>query len=410
MVRRTRFGNARGAVLVHVAIIMIAMIAMSALAVDLGVQYVGRRQIQNAADAAALAAAISRSFVNPTNMDLAQASAVAAAQQNDVWGQDPGITTADVTFPVCPSGAPGVPDTCVRAAVYRTNYGGSATTPLPTFFSQLVGVNDQGVRASATAQMRAGTGTADCVKPVAIPDRWVELRPAAGAWTPTSTFERYRENGAGAGTLLTPNADRYDPPTSGSAGSGFTVDNDYGMQLLLKEGNGGQGIDPGWYYPVVINPGCNGGNCYRDAWSGCVSNPVGPGTVLNPEPGNMIGPTRQGVDDLIAADPSATWSTSANGGRGGVVGGCMQAGTCTRSPRWIAVPVFDVDQYQYARAVNNDNGRNTPITIVKIIGFFLEDTPGNDVLGRITHYPTTVLTGTPIPGSAMFARTVILVR
>lgn len=409
MARQTHLRSARGAVLVHVAIIMVAMIAMSALAVDMGVQYVGRRQIQNAADAAALAAAISRSFVDANNVGLAQASAVAAAQRNDVWGQDPGITTADVTFPTCPPGAPGVPDTCVSAAVYRTTYGGSTSTPLPTFFSQLIGVGDQGVRASATAQMRAGTGTADCVKPVAIPDRWVELRPAAASWTPTSTFERYRENGNQAGTLLTP-ADRYDPPTGGSSGSGFTVDGDYGMQLLLKEGNGGQGIDPGWYYPVVINPSCVGGNCYRNAWAGCVTNAVGPGTILNPEPGNMIGPTRQGVDALIAADPSASWSTSANGGRGGVVGGCMSSGTCSRSPRWIAVPVFDVDQYQYSRAVNNDNGRNTPITIVKIIGFFLEDTPGNDVLGRITHYPTTVLTGTPLPGPSMFARTVILVR
>jgi hypothetical protein len=72
--------------------------------------------------------------------------------------------------------------------------------------------------------------------------------------------------------------------------------------------------------------------------------------------------------------------------------------------------LFNVDAYQYARAVNNDNGRNTPITITKVIGFWLDRIEGNDVYGRIMYYPTTSITGAPIPGTVAFTYNIILVR
>jgi hypothetical protein len=394
---------------VHVALILVAMIAFSALTIDLGAMFVSRRQVQNAADAAALAASLSLSYVNSTDVTLARNSAISAAQQNLVWGQQPDILATDVTvLGACPAGAPGV-GPCVQANVFRTSYQRANGSPLPTFFAQIVGVNEQGVRATATAQLQAGTGTADCVKPVAVPDRWIENRPVPAQWTNSSTFERYEQNGNNKGALLTP-ADDYVPPTTNSLGSGFTVQNDYGTELILKEGNPHDAIDPGFFYPIVIDPTCVGGNCYRDAWEGCSAVPIGPGTVLNPEPGNMIGPTRQGVTTLINQDPTASWSTAANGGRGGPVGGCMAAGTCGRSPRWVAIPLFDVKAYDQARTLENQNGRTVPITIVKVIGFWLDRIQGNNVYGRIMYYPTTSFTGPPIPGGGMFASTIILVR
>jgi Flp pilus assembly protein TadG len=398
-----------GAVAVHVALMLVALLAFLAFAIDFGVLFASRRQAQNAADAAALAGAISLSYTNPNDQNLARNSAVAAAQRNSIWGGTPDVTTADISFPGCPPGSPGVAGTCVQANVYRTNYNRANGSPLPTFFANLVGVGEQGVRASATAQLVAGSGTADCVKPVAIPDRWVEFNPTTSTWNSNSFFQRYQENGNGAGALLTP-ADRYDPPTTNSDGSGFTVRDDYGTELTLKLGNGTQSIDPGFFYPIVLNPGCIGGNCYRNAWSNCSGIEVGPGTVFNPEPGAVVGPTNQGVQALIDLDPGASWSTSANGGRGGPVGGCMADGTCGRSPRWIAIPLFDVDAYQRARAINNDQGRNVPITIVKVIGFWLERQQGNDVEGRIMYYPTTSVVGAPIPGASSFTYNIILVR
>ena len=56
-IRRTLAGGERGAVLVHVAVAMLALIAFSALAIDYGALLVSRSQAQNAADAAALAGA-----------------------------------------------------------------------------------------------------------------------------------------------------------------------------------------------------------------------------------------------------------------------------------------------------------------------------------------------------------------
>ena len=44
----------RGAVLVHVAVTLVGLVAFSALTIDYGVLWTSRRQAQNAADAGAL--------------------------------------------------------------------------------------------------------------------------------------------------------------------------------------------------------------------------------------------------------------------------------------------------------------------------------------------------------------------
>ena len=51
----------------------------------------------------------------------------------------------------CPPGAPGLPDTCIRADVYRTR--GPRSNALPTFFAQILDITSQEVRATATAQV-----------------------------------------------------------------------------------------------------------------------------------------------------------------------------------------------------------------------------------------------------------------
>lgn len=406
--RRISVRSARGAVLVHVAVVMVALVAFTTLTFDYGLNLVGRRQAQNAADAGALAGAITLSYGNPTDLPGARSAAVAAARQNRVVGQAPDVLTSDVTFPACPPGSPGVGGTCVKVDVFRTTYNRAGGSPLPTFFGNIVGVNQQGVKATATAQLLTGSGTADCVKPWGIPDKWEERRPATAPWTTTSVFNRYVTTGGGAGNLLAP-ADVYTPPSSGSAGSGFDLRYDYGRQLTLYVASPHDAINPGFFYPVRINPSCVGGNCYRDAIAGCSGVNIGPGSVLNPEPGAMIGPTRQGVQALIDQDPLATWSATANGGRGAPVGGCMASGACQRSPRLVAVPVFNVDAFQNYIA-NNGAGATIPLQVVKIIGLWLQGFQGNQVIGYLTHYPTVSLTGPPLPGPSSWASTIILVR
>lgn len=404
----------RGAVLVHVAISLLGLIAFSTLVVDYGVLWAARRQAQNSADAAALAGAVSLGYVDMSNQDLARASALNVAIENAVWGSEPDVTVGDITFPVCPPGSPAAgTNACIRVDVFRNQRPGG--NPLPTFFGNLVGIAEQGVRATATAQVLYGA-SADCVKPFAIPDKWLELNDDQGAagWSSEDTFSRYEKN---TEAVLNP-ADYYEPPDAQNGqyapyGTGYTRDStalggsDHGRYTVLKAGGPQDAIAPGWYHPVVINPdeGPGGAN-YSENISTCDPTVIGPGTVLQVEPGNMIGPTKHGMQELIAQDPTAKWDPNLYGpGKGGITGGCMASGACAISPRLVAIPVFDPDAYDKGRA----SGR-IDIIVTKVLGFFIAEMQGNEVGGYITSYPSAALTGTSTTPGAAFVVSIALVR
>jgi hypothetical protein len=396
--------NQRGAVLIHVVVAMIGLLGFSSFVVDYGVLWAARRQAQNSADSAALAAAISLGFVDATDYNLARTAALNAAAVNPIWGQAPDITPADVQVPImCPAGAPGAgTNTCVRVDVFRNQRPGGS--PLPSMFGTLVGVVNQGVRATATAEVVYGNAT-NCVKPFAIPDRWVEAQTPQ--WDPTDSFSRYVQTGNNAGALV-PNPDSYVPPASDGSdnGSGFDVTRDYGMELTIKDGNPQNAIQPGWYYPVVINPDEGpGGNNYRDNISTCDPTVIDVGDVLEMEPGNMIGPTRQGIGDLIALDPNADWGQDENGDWG-VQGGCMSLSTpCALSPRIVAIPVFNPDTWDQGPS----NGRSS-VTVTRVIGMFIDRMQGNDAIGYLMPYPSAPYGGSGGTPGASFVVSVVLVR
>ena len=99
----TRGRNDRGAVLIHVTVMMLGLLAFSAFSIDHGVMMVSRGQAQNAADAGAMAAALYLAY-DGGDQPGAQAIGVAAAQANGVWGAQPDITLTDVTFPTLSAG------------------------------------------------------------------------------------------------------------------------------------------------------------------------------------------------------------------------------------------------------------------------------------------------------------------
>jgi hypothetical protein len=385
----------RGAVLVHAGVMLLALTAFSALTFDLGVMFVSRRQAQNAADAGALAAATSLAFVS-NSQTLARNSALAAARQNLVWGQAPDVRGSDVTFPACPPGASGVAGTCVRADVFRTTYGRAGGNPLPTFFANIVGIDEQGTRASATAQLMASSGTADCVKPWAIPDKWDENQTPG--WDPTDTFARYVQAGPGAGNLLPNPRDAYQAPTAGGTGTGYSLTTDFGRQLQLTLSGAGDIARPDRYYAVRV-----GGLPYQNAIEGCSTVTISPGATLIREAVSS-GQTAASVNILISRDATATWNPAANGGRGAPTGGCMVAGTCTRSPRLVAMPLFSPDAYDAGPRTN------MVLQVTNVIGFWIQRLQGNDVVGYITQYPTVSLRGPRFTQASLFARTVVLVR
>lgn len=419
----------RGAVLVHVAIALIGLISFSALVVDYGVLWLARRQAQNAADAGAMAGAVSLGFVDFDDKPLARLSAINTAEQNFVFGEIPDITDADVTFPPCPPGSPGEgTDTCIRVDVFRNQRPNGS--PLPTFFATLFGVSEQGVKATATAEVMWGT-QASCVKPWAIPDKWKENQTAP--WDPDDTFERYIQKGPNKGELMQPTtdpngiADYYepagatpsllsppDPLGTGWVNGSIASGGDYGRQFVLKPARPNDAISPGWFNPVVVCP-CIGGDCYRETIAEPCKcpNPVGPGDLLTIEPGSMIGPTIQGVEALILLDPDAVWGDLDGAGpetKEGIIGGCMgDDGGCNTpngiSPRLVPIPVYDPDEYDSARA----SGRQE-ILITKIVGFFIELPQGNDIVGRLMDYPTTPSGGAQPPPGSSFLVSIALVR
>jgi hypothetical protein len=405
----THSNDERGAVLVHVALAIIGLTAMTALAFDFGVKWVSRGQAQNSADAGALAGAVALSFDNPTDFSdtgPGKRSAWLYATANTVWGQPPNVNiTSDVSI-LCPDPtacaqpcpAPYGTNTCVKVDVFRNQARGN---PLPTFFANLVNVGQQGVVATATAAILSGNAS-DCLKPWGVPDKWLEVYPAPGPWTPDVRFNKYYDQGQQTGDPL-PDPDIYVAPTENDPGTGFTLEVDYGTELVLKPGNPQQATSPGWFFPLQLTE--PGGDEYRENIAGCSETIWGVGDDVPVEPGNMIGPTAQGVRDLIALDPNARWNPTTRR----IEGSCAGTAACpgmSRSPRVVAIPIFDTAAYEDGR----QSGRVT-IRIVNILGFFLDRLQGNDVHGILVTTPAlfSASNGNVGPESA-FSVSIVLVR
>jgi Flp pilus assembly protein TadG len=414
-----RATSERGAILIHVAIGMIVMIGFLTFVVDYGVMWVGRGQAQNSADAGALAGAISMAFdangwTDRTPTGPARTAARQMAVSNFVIGQVPSVIMAsDVYFTdqpadMCPADANGNTP-CIRVDVYRNQARGNA---LPTIFGVAFGITAHGVRATATARV-AIADSSNCMKPWAIPDKWIDnyditipIETNPPAWTEDDTFDLHEGNNNTGPPLLPPDADVYVPPSTSGPGSGFTVAADLGTRVVLKQGGPSSSLSPGVFHPIRLpryDGGSQGGADYRENISTCTGLPVSIGDTLQSENGNMIGPTRQGVNDLIAQDPNAQWDS----GSDSVINSCATATpSCGTSPRVVPIPVFDTATYYTTKRQGIPE-----FVVVNILGFFIDRMQGNDVVGYITEAPGTVRSATaPIDPSASFLAQIQLIR
>lgn len=401
-----RLRAARGAIVVQTAIMLIFLTGLSAFVVDYGILWTARRQIQNAVDAAAMAAAISLAFDAPGDLPRARANARTAAAENPVWGAPATVSDDDITFGACPAGSVG-PGACVRVQGFRNR---DRNSEIPTVFASLVGVNDHGVRATATAQVLHGNAT-DCVRPIAIPDRWTELHNDVGAvgWDAPDTFERFHPTG----TIL-PVPDSYEAPVpGGSNGTGYSHNavpgnsGDYGRQIRLAPQpllNTPAGNEQ--FVPVRISVGASGSLAMLQDMTSCSPRNVAAGDLLEVEFDDPVMPTVTGVSALIDADPGATWDDSMNSGRGGVSGGCMSTAECTVSPRIVPIVAFDPALWNAAV----QGGALDRVTVVRIVGLFLERLEAPTVVARIMAYPSaprSSMLGSP---ESAFVVSVALVR
>ena len=130
-----------------------------------------------------------------------------------------------------------------------------------------------------------------------------------------------------------------------------------------------------------------------------------PGDGLTNETGNMQGPTRQGVGDLIAQDPGAAWATPA-----GYPRGIVQGGLEMESPRLAVVPTFDGDIYLQGHMNGRIVAGDAELVIVRYVGIFFEAVVGNDVIGHISPIDFSPGPNNLTDDTTSFLRTVVLVR
>jgi Flp pilus assembly protein TadG len=367
----------RGMSFVFVGIGFFAFLTATTLAIDVGMFMAARNQAQNSADAGALAGAIAlgfNSYSDRSPSGPAVQAAINAAHANQVIGGQVSILSDDVTFPLSPSGQSNRVMVWVRRTTERSN-------PVPTLMGTVFGLNTVDIAATATAEASPANAMT-CVKPFIIPDRWRESTTGQLA-TQSDTFEMFDNHGNPL-----PNPDNY--VRSGSGYTGYNNEADRGTLLTLRAGSGNN-IQPTFYYSLAMGIGVNGGSwggmtggeAYSWNIGNCNTTIMHRGDIVLQEPGNMVGPTMQGVEELIARDPGARWDTRENK----VVNSAFSG----QSPRVFPIPLYDPIYYAEGKA----NGRYADFKVANWIGFFLVDTSGNEIYGRIIPIAGIADSGSP---------------
>lgn len=390
MPHRATWNNERGATLVLMAVLSAMLIAMLALAIDLGMLYDTRGEAQRAADAAALAGASAFIDVLPPSNPFTAAHdrAMEYAGQNTMRS-----TTIDTSSEVTVT----VWQDTVEVVVQRAS--------VATWFARIFGIRSVAIGARAVAE--AGpAGVGKCLAPLAVPDIWFESDTGVGGqdvnsnrvWDANEAWS-YQPS---QGDLYA----RFAPGSTGTTGYGSSFRNgtgyfdDIGRPIIMKAQNPTQSLTSGFFYPWRIG-GSNGAADYRDNFTTCDTASVQLNVPYDIETGNMVGPTVQAVNDVIALDPSATWDSTT----GQVINSAYGAGV--NSPRVLTIGLFDPSQI-----AGIQGGGNLQLSFNNFALFFLEGVqpgPSSPVIGRFMYFATGS-PGSSGSTTATLAKVVRLIR
>jgi hypothetical protein len=388
----TALHDERGGTLVLVAVVMVALFGMAALAVDVGMGYTAKVEAQRAADAGALAGASAFLEFQPAQALVpAEDRAYEYAIQNEI--RNIAVDSSEVTVQILADSFK------VRVWVEREQ--------IATWFARLIGFDELTVLGMAAAQATEA-GAARCLKPFAVPDLWHDSDDDTNqnrVWDEGEEWvlgshpdDRYIPYGGPSGPA---DATGYGSPWRDAA-------QDYGRQINLKmpdpqaEFVPSPGVFLPWRIPIDEDQeSCDkgggggqdsGGAAYRQNICECNDSPVELGVEYEIEPGNMIGPTSQGIDELIDEDPDAVWDPSLDGGRGGIANS-NAGGDGMASPRVVKVAIFDPSEI-------DGSGMQT-IRFNNFALLFLEDQPSQQdpVVGRFLYYVSGEESAGPTTGS-----------
>jgi len=373
------FKDESGIAVIWVAIGMSCIVGFAVLALDLSAIQTTKTQLQNAADAAVLAAApelvpggasLQERRQNARQMAIGIAALNRAFIDRTVGPVN--IGAGDVTFPE---------ENRVTVTTHRTVATGDA---LRTYFIQLLPPFGDGladVTADATAEIMPAGGTRGFF-PWMLPDRfqdndgdgeWDDPDPFTdtngnGDWDPGEPY--VDENKDGVYTQ----GDFYDPILTG-----YNTPADAGVFLPVKQGNPQDALVAGFYYPVRFPPTgyytgeapLGGAAVYKDWIINKSPYLVQIGDVLRVENGNMQGPTKSGTRDIIDACPTSYYDSSDNTVKG------HSHPESVPCPRIGAIAFFDPENIQ--------GGSDKLVTVVKISHWFIESVgqPQNTVYGRL---------------------------
>ena len=171
------------------------------------------------------------------------------------------------------------------------------------------------------------------------------------------------------------NPDVYVPQYTGNVPNpgytGYNNESNRGMQLVLRASTG-TNIQPSFYFSLAMTDD-TGGSDYSWNIANCNHSIYKWGDPLVQEPGNKVGPTVQGMAELIARDPGAYWDTYTNTVKN-------SAFPERKSPRIFPIPLYDPDYYDEGKQL----GRTASLVTANWIGYFVERIEGSsDIYGRI---------------------------
>jgi hypothetical protein len=262
----------KGFVLVVAALMLVVLVGFVALGLDVGAAYAGRTSAQAAADAGALAGAFTFTINGKATDTEVRDKAMAAANVNKIMGEPVTVTAADIDV-----------DMTLRRVTVRVNRS------VKTFFAKALGIGALDVGVVGVAEAGTVPTAAYCLKPFVVPTT---------AIAPTDPCESC-ETGqvmVGADGKVTSYAKTM-----------------LGAQFTLKPQNPANAWAPSNFMAVEISG--PGADTYRDDIAGCTGVIVKCGDMLNAQTGNMVGPTKQGVegggqagDGLIGNPPDKYWA------------------------------------------------------------------------------------------------------
>jgi Flp pilus assembly protein TadG len=324
-----------GFVLVIVAVFLVALIGFLAIAVDVGLLYGAKTSAQQVADAAALAGAFT--FISsPTAPQPATASnhALQVAVNNSIMGAP--VTAANVGVSV------DIPNQRVTVDVTSTQN---------TYFARVLGTTTADVSVEGIAEASKYSTGSSCVKPWFVPNTVLGTGGACAACSANQVLISGGEVTTYANTKL-------------------------GQQFSLKSQDPTGAIAPGQFYAIQL-PGSVGGADYRANIGNCADAYLRCGNSYSVETGNMVGPTVQGVKDLIGNPPTDTWT--------GTIGQYQtSSGLSDMSKNVVLAPIWNSCAMPgFCPAGKFPSGTTVTLQIVGFARFFLEGVQGNNVNARL---------------------------